>query len=90
MFTRLADAPTRFTSPPLLFRSCPVDRMTPLACRVAPAPAAALARSSHTASRNVRRCEFDNYVDLFMKYASRNFRALAIKEIVSLIKVSTW
>jgi len=29
---------------------------TPLACRAAPAPAAALARSSHTASRNVRRC----------------------------------
>ena len=25
MFTRLADAPTRFTSPPLLFRSCPVE-----------------------------------------------------------------
>ena len=33
-----------------------VGRMTPLACRVAPAPAAAPARSSHTASRNARRC----------------------------------
>ena len=33
-----------------------VDRMTPLACRAAPAPAAAPTRSSHTASRNARRC----------------------------------
>jgi hypothetical protein len=32
-----------------------VGTKTPLACRRAPAPAAALARSSHTASRNARR-----------------------------------
>ena len=33
-----------------------VGTKTPLACRVAPAPAAAPAHSSHTASRNARRC----------------------------------
>ena len=37
------------------FPEFPVGRLTLLACRDAPAPAAALARSSHTASRNVRR-----------------------------------
>ena len=39
-----------------VFRSCFLDTMTPLACRDAPAPAAALAHSSPTASRNGRRC----------------------------------
>ena len=39
-----------------VFQSCPVETMTPQACCDTPAPAAALARSSHTASRNVRRC----------------------------------
>jgi len=38
------------------FPDCPVGKMTPLACRDASAPAAAPARSSHTASRNVRCC----------------------------------
>ena len=51
----LADAPARFTSP-RCFLEFHVGRMTPLACRVAPAPAAVAARSSHTASRNARRC----------------------------------
>jgi hypothetical protein len=52
--TRLHSAP--LTDSSLFFRSCPGDRMTPLACRDAPAPAAAPVRSSHHAPHRVRRC----------------------------------
>ena len=50
--------PAHFTSP-RCFLDFPVEMKTPLACRDAPAPAAAPARSSRTASRNARRCRCD-------------------------------
>jgi len=47
-FRSLALTALRFASHHLpCFPDCPVGRMTPLACRAAPAPAAAKARSSH-------------------------------------------
>ena len=56
-FRSLALTALRFASHHLpCFPECPVDRMTPMACRVAPAPAAAPARSSHHAPHRVRRC----------------------------------
>ena len=71
----LADAPARFTSP-RCFLEFSVGMMTPLACRDAPAPAAAPARSSHTASRNVRRCvqnRFNSVWNIFFVYGTGRY-----------------
>jgi hypothetical protein len=67
--TRLHSAP--LTDSPLLFRSCHVDRMTPLVCCDAPAPAADSARSSHHASHRVRRCGWDTCITLGDSLAQR-------------------
>jgi hypothetical protein len=67
--TRLHSAP--LTDSTLIFGSYPVDTMTPLACRDAPAPAAAPARSSHHASHRVRRCLLSTCLTLSDSFARR-------------------
>ena len=77
MFTHLRSARLRslhsdslhITS--LVFRGCPVGTMTPLACRAAPAPAAAPARFSHHAPHRVRRCVLSKCITLSDSVARR-------------------
>ena len=71
-FRSLALTALRFASHHLpCFPECPVDRMTPMACRVAPAPAAAPARSSHHAPHRVRRCVLSTCITLSDSVARR-------------------
>jgi hypothetical protein len=63
-------APVPLTSP-RCFQEFPVGRMTPLACRAAPAPAAAPARSSHHAPHRVRRCVLSKCITLSDSLARR-------------------
>ena len=62
--------PVPLTSP-RCFTLFPVGRNTPLACRDAPAPAAAPARSSHHASHRVRRCVLSKCITLSDSLARR-------------------